>query len=42
VTAAVKKGWDDDKIVAKLGVTKRTIQRRRKDLENAGGGTASG
>ena len=36
VTAAIKKGWDDDKIVAKLGVTKRTIQRRRKDLEKAG------
>ena len=36
VTAAIKKGWDDDKIVARLGVTKRTIQRRRKDLGNAG------
>lgn len=42
VTVAIKKGWDDDKIVARLGVTKRTIQRRRKDLENAGGGTTSG
>jgi hypothetical protein len=40
VTAAIKKGWDDDKIVARLGVTKRTIQRRRKDLENAGNDAA--
>ena len=35
VTAAIKKGWADDRIVAKLGVTKRTIQRRRKDLQSA-------
>jgi hypothetical protein len=42
VTAAIKRGWDDDKIVAKLGVTKRTIQRRRKDLEKAGGAPAPG
>lgn len=33
VATAIKKGWDDDKIIAKLGVTKRTIQRRRKDLQ---------
>jgi hypothetical protein len=38
VTAAIKKGWDDDKIIAKFGVTKRTIQRRRKGLEGDGGG----
>jgi hypothetical protein len=42
VTAAIKKGWDDDKIVARLGVTKRTIQRRRKDLETAGSAPAPG
>jgi hypothetical protein len=42
VTAAIKRGWDDDKIVTKLGVTKRTIQRHRKDLEKAGGATAPG
>lgn len=40
VTAAIGKGWDDDKIVARLGVTKRTIQRRRKDLGTAGSATA--
>lgn len=42
VTAAIKKGWDDDKIVARLRVTKRTIQRRRKDLERPEGAPASG
>jgi hypothetical protein len=42
VTAAIKKGWDDDKIVARLRVTKRTIQRRRKDLERPQGAPASG
>jgi len=42
VTAAIRKGWDDDKIVARLGVTKRTIQRRRKDLETTGSAPAHG
>jgi hypothetical protein len=38
VTAAINKGWDDDRIIAKYGVTKRTIQRRRKGLEGVGVG----
>jgi hypothetical protein len=42
VAAAIKRGWGDDKIIAKLGVTKRTIQRRRKDLEQAAATPAAG
>ncbi|HWG00476.1 MAG TPA: DUF2637 domain-containing protein [Trebonia sp.] len=40
VKAAIKKGWDDDKIIAKLSVTKRTVQRHRAEIkaeENATG-----
>ena len=33
VAAAIKRGWDDDKIVAKTGVSLRTVQRRRADLK---------
>jgi DNA-binding NarL/FixJ family response regulator len=33
VKTAIKKGWEDDKIIARLGVTKRTIQRHRRDLK---------
>jgi len=42
VTAAIKKGWDDDRIIAKLGVTKRTIQRRRSDAAKAEAATGPG
>jgi hypothetical protein len=35
VAAAIRRGWDDDKIIARHGVTKRTIQRRRKELADA-------
>ena len=35
VDAAIKKGWDDDKITATLSVTKRTVQRHRAALAKA-------
>jgi hypothetical protein len=40
VKAAIKKGWTDDKIIAALGVTKRTVQRHRKELKEAAGPAA--
>jgi hypothetical protein len=33
VDAAIRKGWDDDKITQKLGVAKRTVQRHRAALK---------
>jgi hypothetical protein len=40
VAAAIRRGWDDDKIIARHGVTKRTIQRRRKELAEAANSAA--
>ena len=45
VTAMLRRhrDWGDDKIAAKCGVSKRTVQRRRSDLDKAeaAAGTAS-
>lgn len=35
VADAIRKGWGDDKIVTRCGVSKRTVQRRRAEIDKA-------